>query len=247
MSLLQDKVVIVTGGAQSMGANHVRRCVEHGAFVVFGDIDEPRGKALAESIGERAHFQRQDVTSAEDWGEILRVAEHRFGGVDVLVNNAAIHANCLLEEESAEVLRHFLEVNTIGTFRGAKAVVPYMKKRGGGSIINISSLAGIRGIPGYTAYGATKWAVRGMTQVWANELGPDNIRVNAIMPGAIAGTGMFTPDNDSEIFQRVLANIPLRRAGVADNISDLIVFLSSDQSSYMTGTEQLVDGGRAVW
>ncbi len=247
MGLLQDKTILITGGARSMGANHVRRCAQEGARVVFGDVLEEEGRALAAEIGETAVFVKHDVCDPDGWQEIVQVAEQQFGGLDVLVNNAAIHLNCPMENETADSLRRHLEVNVVGSFQGAKAVLPAMRPRGGGSIINISSLAGIRGIWGYSAYGASKWAVRGMTQVWAQELGPDNIRVNAIMPGAISETSMFSLDEDPQGLEQIVSAIPLRRTGKPDDVSDVVIFLASDKSSYMTGTEQVIDGGRAIW
>ena len=247
MGLLDNKVVLITGGAQGMGASHVRCCHAEGASVVFGDIQTQAGEALQAELGERVRFVKQDVTSEADWAALAATAEEAFGGIDVLVNNAGMHIHRPVEEEDAATLRKLYEVNVVSAFTGLRTVLPSMRRRGGGSIINISSLAGLRGIPGYSAYGASKWALRGLTQIWAQELGPDQIRVNAIMPGGIAGTSMFSSDQDPEMLAQMEASIPMRRAGQPDDVSGTVVFLASELSKYMTGTEQIVDGGRVLW
>ena len=245
MGLLDNKVVIITGGATGMGANHVRRCLNEGARVVFGDLKITEGNKLASELGDRVRFVKHNVVDENDWHAIVNEAEQTFGGVDVLVNNAGIHHNCLLENETIDNMRSFHEVNVLGPFLGAQSVLRAMKRRGGGSIINISSLAGVRGIEGYSAYGSTKWAIRGLTQIWAREFGEYNIRVNSIMPGAISQTSMFVFDKASQ--DALLAGLPIKRAGLPDDISHMITFLASDRSSYITGAEHVIDGGRIIW
>ena len=243
MVLLKNKVVIITGGANGMGASHVRRCAAEGAQVVFGDIEVEPGRALAAELGDTVRFVEHNVCDESGWATLVSTAGDVFGGVDALVNNAAIHWNRPVAEEDAASMRKLFEVNVIGPTLGLQAVLPAMRQRGGGSVINISSLAGIRGIPGYTAYGGSKWALRGLTQIWARELGPDNIRVNSIMPGAIDETGMFQEGVDPEVDKQVIAAIPLGRTGKPVEVSNVVVFLVSDYSAYLTGTEQVLDGG----
>ena len=138
------------------------------------------------------------------------------------------------------------DVNTVGTWLGIQKVAPVMRERGGGSIINLSSMVGLRGLPSYSIYGASKWAVRGLTKHAAAELGPDGIRVNAILPGAIDDTGMFSSVMAPELQDTLIETTPLRRFGQRTDVSDLVVFLASDESSFMTGTDQLIDGGRSI-
>ncbi|MCH2171034.1 glucose 1-dehydrogenase [Myxococcota bacterium] len=246
MGRLEAKTAIVTGAAQGMGASHARRLIAEGANVVLTDVQDDAASALADELGERARFVHQDVTSEADWDAVISAARD-FSGLDVLINNAAIHHTALIEEESEDRLRRMLEVNVIGTWWGIKKAIAPMSDSGGGSIVNISSVAGTRGIPAHGSYGASKWAVRGLTKVAANELGTQGIRVNSIHPGGIAATGMFSdPTSDKEAEERRVA-VPLRRAGEVEEVSDLVVFLASDASSYITGTEHIIDGGLTIW
>lgn len=245
MGQLEGKSIIITGAAQGMGAIHARRCVEEGARVVLTDLQEEVGEKAAAELGEAAVFVKQDITQEADWDRVVATAVDRFGRLDGLVNNAAIWWTQPILEESADKLRKMLEVNVVGTFLGVQKVVPAMRESGGGSIVNLSSIAGTRGIPEHGSYGASKWAVRGLSKVAANELGPFNIRVNTIHPGAIEGTGMFlVPEAE---FETLFATQPLRRPGRKEEVSGLLIFLLSDQSSYVTGHEHVVDGGRTVW
>ena len=236
---LKDKVVIVTGGARGMGASHVRRLASEGAKVVITDLLEEDGEKLASEIGDQALFIKQDVTSAEDWKNVIEKTEAAFGPVDVLVNNAGIDVpEQNLDEYSEETYQKVISVNQDSVFLGMKYVVPSMKKAGGGSIINISSLAGIVGAYKKIAYTASKFAVRGMTKAAALELGDYGIRVNSIHPGFIrtAMTEHLINDELEQVF-------PLRRAGETEEVSGLVLFLASDDSSYCTGSEFVVDGG----
>ncbi|WP_436777973.1 glucose 1-dehydrogenase [Yinghuangia sp. YIM S09857] len=237
---LAGKVAIITGAARGMGEAEARLFAERGARVVMTDILEDEGRAAAEKIGDAAVFVRHDVSSAEDWARVVGVAAERFGGVDVLVNNAAMLRHALVMEETAENLDRILKVNLFGTFHGIQAVVPSMTARGGGSIVNISSLAGLQGIPKHAAYGASKWAVRGLTKTAALELGEDGIRVNSVHPGGV----------DTAMLGREVVRgrggypaVPLRRVGEPEDIGELVVFLASDASSWITGTEFVIDGG----
>lgn len=245
MGQLDGKRIILTGAAQGMGAVHARLFIEAGARVVLTDLQREAGAKLANELGERACFVEQDVTREEDWTRVVETATKRFGGVDGLVNNAAIWWTKPVVEEDRERFRKMLDVNVIGTWLGIKAVVPALRAAGGGSIVNLSSIAGTRGIPEHGAYGASKWAVRGLSKVAASELGQWNIRVNTVHPGAVAGTGMFLiPESD---YETMFQTQPLRRPARREEISGLVIFLLSDQSSYVTGHEHVVDGGRTVW
>jgi 3alpha(or 20beta)-hydroxysteroid dehydrogenase len=241
---LDGKTILITGAAQGMGAVHARRCVEEGACVVLTDLETEKGSTLARELGESAAFVEQNVTSEADWARAVSLAVDRFGGLHGLVNNAAVWWTKPILEEDAERMRMMMEVNLLGTWHGMRAVVPPMREAGGGSIVNISSIAGTRGIPEHGAYGASKWAVRGLSKVAASEFGPWNIRVNTVHPGAIDGTGMFrVPESQ---FEELFKMQPLSRPGQREEVSGVVLFLLSDQSSYVTGQEHVVDGGRTA-
>lgn len=242
MGKLSGKTAIITGAAQGMGANHARRFVAEGANVVLTDLQEDAGVALAKELGEAARFVRQDVSSEADWDSVVRTAEEAFGGIDILVNNAGMYFICPVDEAEPDKVRKLLEVNVFGSWLGISKVVPSMKQRGGGAIVNLASLAGARGIPWHAIYGASKWAVRGLTKTAAYDLGPANIRVNAVLPGAVKDTGMFSGGTPEQMQQ-----IPLQRPATLDEVSDLVIFLASSESSYITGGDHFIDGGRGLW
>jgi 3alpha(or 20beta)-hydroxysteroid dehydrogenase len=245
MGQLEGKSIIITGAAQGMGSVHARRCVEEGARVVVTDLQSGPGEELARELGDNAVFVEQDVTVEASWDRVIEIALERFGRLDGLVNNAAIWWTQRILDEDVDRFRQMLEVNVLGTWWGMRKVVPPMREVGGGSIVNLSSIAGTRGIPEHGSYGASKWAVRGLSKVAANEFGEWNIRVNTVHPGAISGTGMFQiPESE---FEQLFAAQPLSRPGQREEVSGLVLFLLSDQSSYITGHEHIVDGGRTVW
>jgi 3alpha(or 20beta)-hydroxysteroid dehydrogenase len=241
---LTGKIAIITGASQGMGMAHARVFVEHGAKVVLGDLNEKAGKALASELGSEAVFVTQDVSRAEDWKTVLRTAEERFGTVNVLVNNAGILGTLAATTElpESEFLR-VCAVNQTAVFLGMQTVLPGMIKAGGGSIVNISSVAGLVAIYGAPnlAYVASKFAVRGMTKQVAVEYGAKNIRVNSVHPGYIK-TPMMVAATD-EGGGEALGQIPLRRMAEPNEVSNLVVFLASDESAFITGTEHVIDGG----
>lgn len=244
MSRLAGKIAIITGASQGMGLAHARAFVAHGAQVILGDINDKAGSALASELGSNAIFVKQDVARRADWQNLLREGEKRFGTVNVLVNNAGIlgklaETTDLPEEEFLRVCA----VNQTGVFLGMQTVLPGMLKAGGGSIVNISSVAGLVAIFGAPnlAYVASKFAVRGMTKQVAVEYGARNIRVNSVHPGYIK-TPMMVAATDEE-GGGALTQIPLRRMAEPVEVSNLVVFLASDESAFITGTEHVIDGG----
>src|SRR6201986_5461965 len=219
-----------------MGASHVRTLVAEGAKVVFGDILDDEGKAVAAEVGDDARYLHLDVTKPEECEAAVATAIAEFGGVDVLVNNAGSINIGTFEDYEISEWQRILDINRTGVFRGIRAVVKPMKEAGRGSIINISSIEGIAGTIACHGYTATKFAVRGLTKSAALELGPSGIRVNSIHPGLIK-TPMteWVPD---DLFQTALG-----RAAEPREVSSLVIYLASDESSYSTGSEFIVDGG----
>lgn len=239
MGRLDGKVAIITGAARGMGATHTRRFVKEGAKVVFTDILEKEGQALADELGNNALFIKHDVTSEEVWKEVVQKTEDIFGPVTILVNNAGIDLpEVNLEEAPIETYEKVIAVNQISVFLGMKSVTNSMKKAGGGSIVNISSLAGIIGAYKKIAYTASKFAVRGMTKAAALELGDYKIRVNSVHPGFIK-----TDMTKHLITPNIEQAFPLRKAGEPEEVTNLVLYLASDESSYSTGSEFIIDGG----
>ncbi len=233
---LAGKVALVSGGARGMGASHAREMVAHGAKVVCGDILDADGEVVAKELGEDARYIHLDDPRAEDWDAAVDTAVAEFGGVDVLVNNAGILNIGTVEDFEISEWHRILDINLTGVFLGIRAVVPAMKRACHGSIINISSIEGMAGTIASHGYTATKFAVRGLTKSTALELGQFGIRVNSVHPGLVK-----TPMADwvpEDIFQSALGRIAQPK-----EISNLVVYLASDESSYSTGAEFVVDGG----
>jgi len=244
MGRLDGKVALITGGARGMGKSHVRHFVAEGARVVFGDVLDERGAAVAAGLGEQScRYTHHDVTSEEDWAAAVDLAVGVFGKLDVLVNNAGILAFANIADMPLAEFRRILEVNAVGCWLGMKAVIDPMTKAGGGSIINISSTEGFTGAAGLSAYSASKFAVRGMTKVAAQELGHAGIRVNSVHPGGVLTRMVIdsaSERGDGEAFMR---SVPLARFAEPVEISRLVAYLASDESSYSTGSEFIADGG----
>ncbi len=241
MGQLDGRSVVITGGARGLGAEAARQVVAAGGNAVITDVLEDEGRATAAELGEKAIFVRYDVTSDEGWAEVVRAATERFGGVDGLVNNAGVSTGAPIMDEPVDHFRRVLEINLTGVFLGMQAVVPAMRERGRGAIVNISSAAGLMGLALTAGYGASKWGVRGLTKVAAVELGTEKIRVNSVHPGMT-----YTPMTAEVGIQRGdgnYPNTPMGRVGEAPEIASAVVFLLSDAASYMTGAELAVDGG----
>ena len=225
MGRVSGKVALISGAARGMGASHARMLVEQGAQVIIADVIDDEGAELAQQLGDAAIYRHLDVRDPLHWDAAVAAAVSRFGKLDVLVNNADM-----------DQWRNVIEVNLTGTFLGIRAVVDAMRAARGGSIINVSSIEGMRGAPMVHPYVASKWAVRGLSKSAALELAPHNIRVNSVHPGFIR-----TPMTDN--LPPDLFTIPLGRPGDAAEVSTFVVFLASDESSYATGSEFVMDGG----
>jgi 3alpha(or 20beta)-hydroxysteroid dehydrogenase len=236
MGRVDGKIVLISGGAQGMGASHAQMLVAEGAKVVIGDILDDKGKALADALGDAARYVPLDVTEADQWDAAVAVANSEFGGLTGLVNNAGIVALGKIGKFDMAKWQKVIDVNLTGTFLGMQAAVESMKAAGNGSIINVSSIEGLRGAPMVHPYVASKWAVRGLSKSAAIELGKFNIRVNSIHPGFIR-----TPM--TKHFPEDMVTTPLGRPGQSPEVSTFVVFLISDESSYSTGSEFVMDGG----
>ena len=243
MDRLKGKVVLISGGARGQGAAEARLFIAEGARVVIGDVLEPEGRQLASELGKAAVFVRQDVAQERDWETAINAAE-KLGGLHGLVNNAGIYQPRTLMETDTELFERHMRVNQLGCFLGMKAVAPLMEQSGGGSIVNISSVAGLRGSPGAIAYSATKWALRGMTKAAAIDLAPRRIRVNSVHPGPI-DTEMLRVRTHEQNRER-LKLVPMKRMGTAEEVASLVLFLLSDESGYVTGAEVAIDGGATL-
>ena len=240
MNRLKGKVAIVTGAAQGMGAAHARAFLKEGAKVVLTDLNDEKGQSLAAELGVDSMFVKHDVTSEADWARVIEATEAHFGPADVLVNNAGITQSKSLLETSLDDYRRIVEINQVSEFLGMKSVVPLMIKAGGGSIVNISSINGLVG--GAIGYTDSKFAVRGMTKAAALECAAYNIRVNSVHPGVIETPMIMQADTKSAV-EAFAKHIPLKRVAKPEEVSSLVLYLASDESSYSTGAEFVVDGG----
>ncbi|WP_018989712.1 SDR family NAD(P)-dependent oxidoreductase [Aromatoleum toluclasticum] len=243
MGRIEGKTAIVTGGARGMGEATVRRFVAEGGRVVIADVLDAEGRALADELGANALFAHLDVSDAAAWKACAAQAVDRFGGVDVLVNNAGICLVGTIVDFDPATFQKVLAVNLGGAFLGMQTVAPLMFARGKGSIINISSTEGLHGTNGMAAYGSSKWGLRGLTKVAAMEFGPRGVRVNSIHPGAVDTPMAGTDVVPAEVWERVFRRQPIQRIGRPEEVANVSLFLASDESTYLCGAEIAVDGG----
>jgi len=234
---LKGKNAIVTGSARGLGASIAADLAREGARVMLCDVLDDLGREVAASIGDAAVYRRMDVTRSGEWAEVVGAMEAEFGSVDVLVNNAALIEQVPFDEVTEELFKSIFEVNALGTFLGMKAVVPAMRRAGGGSIVNISSTAGVHSSGGL-AYTGSKFAITGLTKTAAHMLGPEKIRINSVHPG-----WMKTPQTEVVPQEWVASLLPLRTIMDTKEVAKLVSFLASDDSSMVTGSEYLIDAG----
>lgn len=247
---LENKVALISGGARGIGAAIARIFAQEGARTVIGDILEEEGRRTAAEItesGEECLFVRLDVTSEADWEQAAGAAITRFGRLDILVNNAGISARGTIEETSEADWTRTMDINVKGAFLGTKQVIPAMKAGGGGSIVNISSGAGIAPQPGTSgAYAASKGAVRIFSKATAVQYARDNIRCNSVHPGPIETTMLRATRPDASALEAMMGRVPLGRFGRPEEIAYGVLYLASDESSFVTGSELVIDGGRTA-
>ncbi len=239
MGRVDGKVALISGGARNIGGASARLLVAEGAKVVIGDLLDDEGKALADELGDAARYLHLDVTSEEDWAAAVEFTVAEFGKLDVLFNNAGIFNGGQLQRYKRSQWQEMLEVNLTGAFLGMKAAADAIIAAGGGSIINTSSIEGLRGTPWAHGYVASKWGLTGLTKSAAMELAPQGVRVNSIHPGRIS-----TPATDQ--MPEGLIPIPLGRPGQPEEVAAFVLFLASDESSFTTGSEFVVDGGTVM-
>lgn len=236
MGRVAGKVALISGGARGIGAADAKLLVSEGAKVIIGDVLDEEGAALVDELGDAARYVHLDVTQPDQWKSAVSGAVEEFGALNVLVNNAGVVNGSFLQQFDLAQWQRIIDVNLTGVFLGMQAVADAMIAAGGGSIINMSSIEGLRGTPWAHGYVATKWAVRGLTKSVAVELAGHNIRVNSLHPGMIRTPMTAHLPED-------MISIPLGRAGQVDEVASFVLFLASDESSYATGTEFVMDGG----
>ena len=240
---LDGLVALISGAARGQGECEARLLVERGARVVLTDVLVEQGEQVTASLGEAAGFIALDVGDSDGWSAAVEFTLASFGSLDILVNNAGIVRAGALETVTTEDYMEAVRVNQLGCFLGMQAVIPTMKAQQRGSIINVSSIAGLQGVAGAVPYVATKWAIRGMTKTAAIELGHDGIRVNSVHPGVIDTPMTFNPQFSAVDRQKVFDAFPIPRIGTPEEVAEMVAFLASDASSYCTGAEFIVDGG----
>jgi len=248
MGKLDGKVALISGGARGQGAAEAETFVKEGARVVFGDIRDDDGKKVEAAIRARggdAVYVHLDVTSETDWQAALQTTMSRYGKLDILINNAAIVIPRVpIEERTVAEWDRVMAVNAKGVFLGTKHAIPAMRRAGGGSIVNISSVAGIgQSLHQEPAYAASKGAIRIFTKVTASQHAKDGIRCNSVHPGPVDTEMFHSAFQDKDAMQRRLERVPLRRMGTVAEILTAVLYLASDESSYMTGSELVIDGG----
>ena len=244
MGRLDGKVALITGGARGMGKSHARHFAAEGARVVIGDVLDDKGQAVADGL-EHCRYVHHDVTSEADWAAAVAAVLDAYGKLDVLVNNAGILRHASIAEMDPAEFRRVIDVNLVGCWLGVHTVAPVMTAAGGGSIVNVSSIEGIAGAAGLSAYSASKFGIRGVTRSAAQELGPLGIRVNSVHPGGVLTSMSLSMAEhmtgvDPAAFLKAM---PIARFAEPIEISRLVAFLASDESSYTTGAEFVADGG----
>lgn len=239
MNRLKGKVALISGGARGMGESHARNFVAEGGQVVIGDVLDDLGEALAADLGSSALYVHLDVTSTDDWGRAVQKAVEVFGQLNVLINNAGILTYAPIASISDEQWDRLIAINLTGAFKGIRAAAATLSRCAPSSIINISSTAGLMGSAAGSAYVSSKFGLRGLTKASAVELGLLGVRVNSVHPGNIATpmtAGLTMP----------FTHVPMNREGQANEISQLVVFLASDESTFSTGAEFVADGGESA-
>ncbi len=241
---LKGKIALITGAAAGMGKSHAESFIQEGATVFLTDIDLNKGEETAKELGENAHFISLDVTNEEDWIKVINFIDSKYGCLDILVNNAGISYFKPLIDMTKDDYMRTININQLSVFLGMKYSVPLLEKSKSASIINISSIEGFKGSSGGYAYVSSKFAVRGLTKSAALEFASKNIRVNSVHPGAVE-TPMVTEATGEQRknIDMFIQTIPMKRIGQAKEVSNMVLFLASDESSYSTGSEFIIDGG----
>ena len=241
---LENKVAIISGGSRGMGAFEATLFVKEGAKVIIGDVRDEEGRDLAKHIGSNAVYMHLDVTSERDWAAVVKEATDRYGKLDILVNNAGVSARGTIEETSVDDWDRVMGINSKGVFLGTRAAIPEMRKSGGGSIINISSQLGLVGMAESSPqYQSSKGAVRIFTKSAAIQYAPEGIRVNSVHPGPIVTPMTEARRSDSAVQQVMVSRIPLGRYGESKDVAYGVLYLASDEASFVTGSELVIDGG----
>ena len=241
---LENKVAIISGGSRGMGAFEAALFVQEGAKVIIGDVRDEEGRVLAKHVGSNAVYMHLDVTSERDWAAVVKEATDRYGKLDILVNNAGVSARGTIEETSVDDWDRVMGINAKGVFLGTRAAIPEMRKSGGGSIINISSQLGLVGMAESSPqYQSSKGAVRIFTKSAAIQYAPEGIRVNSVHPGPIVTPMTEARRSDSAVQQVMVSRIPLGRYGESKDVAYGVLYLASDEASFVTGSELVIDGG----
>lgn len=245
MGRLEGKVALITGAAQGQGAAQARRFVAEGARVAIADTLRDKGEALAAELGEAARYVHLDVGDEAGWTAAVTQTESAFGHLDTLVNGGGINCTAYVEDTSVDQFMELVRINQLGPWLGMRAMIAPMQRAGGGAIVNNSSASVVAGLPGKSAYAGTKGAMRAMTGIVAREFGAFNIRVNSVLAAAVA-TELNLAQATLEQLDAQCADLPIPRIALADEIASAVVFLASDESSYTTGAELVVDGGQTA-
>jgi 3alpha(or 20beta)-hydroxysteroid dehydrogenase/cyclopentanol dehydrogenase len=246
---LEGKSCLISGGAKGLGAAQARLFAREGARVAVGDVLESEGARLVEELrasGADSLYVSLDVTSEADWQQAVRAVMEEFGALDVLVNNAGIYNRAPVEETTLEEWERVMDVNSTGVFLGTKHAIPAMRRSGGGSIVNMSSVAGLVGSRTQTVYNASKGAVRLLTKSTAVQYAPEGIRANSVHPGVIETDMMQEVIRTEEERATRMSLTPIGRFGTAEDVANGVLFLASDEASYVTGAELVIDGGLTV-